>query len=72
MKPEERIETKLMIVIDKPLETAQDVVSIYTFLVFHRNTKFLKMAILESILFPLTYHLVARRLLFSFPGSWRI
>ena len=32
MKPEERIETKLMIVIDKLLETAQDVVSIYTFL----------------------------------------
>ena len=26
----------------------------------------------ESIMFPRTYHLIARRLLFSFAGSWRI
>ena len=71
MKPEERIETKLMIVIGKLLETAQ-----YRFnphiLVFHRSTKLFKTAISEAIMFPRTYHLVARRLLVSFAGSWRI
>ena len=71
MKPEERIETKLMIVIGKLLETAQYIDSIHTFWYFTEG-KLFKTAISEAIMFPRTYHLVARRLLVSFAGSWSI